>query len=160
VNEVQTATSSSVADEFVELVNAGGSTADIGGWKVVYRSAAGTSDTTLATIPAGTTLPPGELYLLGGSAYAGGGTADQSFSTGLASAGGGVGIRDTSGVLVDSVGWGTAANALVEGRPVPAPPATPAPGSSVARVPDGRDTGANSNDFAVTSTATPGGANT
>ena len=109
VNEVQTGTASSAADEFVELSNTGGTAADIGGWKVVYRSASGTSDTTLATIPAGTTLAPGGFYLLGGSAYAGAATADQSFSPGLAGTGGGVGIRDASGALVDSVGWGTAA---------------------------------------------------
>ena len=104
-------------------------------------------------------LAPGGFYLLGGSAYAGTAAADQSFSTGLAGTGGGVGIRDTSGALVDSVGWGTATNALVEGTPASAPPATAAPGSSIARIPDGHDTSANAADFAVTSTATPKGAN-
>jgi hypothetical protein len=158
VNEVQTGTASSAADEFVEISNTGG-TADIGGWKVVYRSASGTSDTTLATIPAGTTLAAGGFYLLGGSGYAGAATADQSFAAGLAGTGGGVGIRDDAGALVDSVGWGTAANALVEASPAPAPPATAAPGSSIARIPDGRDTNANAADFTVSSSATPRGAN-
>jgi hypothetical protein len=159
VNEIQTGTASSAADEFVELSNTGGTAADIGGWKVAYRSASGTSDTTLATIPAGTTLPAGGFYLLGGSAYAGAGAVDQSFSAGLAATGGGVGIRDTSGTLVDSVGWGTAANAFVEGSPASAPPATAAPGSSIARFPDGHDTNANAADLTVTATATPRTAN-
>ena len=35
INEVQTGTSSSAADEFVEIVNAGTATAEIGGWKIV-----------------------------------------------------------------------------------------------------------------------------
>jgi len=159
VNEVQTGTASSAADEFVELSNTGGTAADIGGWKVVYRSAAGSSDTTLATIPSGTTIAPGGFYLLGGSAYAGGAAADQTFSTGLAATGGGVGIRDATGALVDSVGWGTATNVLVEGSPASAPPATASPGSSIVRMPDGHDTNANATDFTVTATATPKGAN-
>jgi hypothetical protein len=159
VNEVQTGTASSAADEFVELVNTAGATADLGGWKIVYRSAAGTTDTTLATIPAGTTLAPGGFYLIGGSAYSGTATPDQSFSAGLAATGGGVAVRDESGAVVDSVGWGTAANAFIEGSPAPAPPATPAPGSSIARIPDGHDANANATDFTVTSTAMPRSAN-
>ena len=67
INEIQTGTSSSGSDEFVELVNAGTASADIGGWKVVYRSAAGTSDTSLGTIPPARRSRPGGFYLLGGS---------------------------------------------------------------------------------------------
>jgi Lamin Tail Domain/Collagen triple helix repeat (20 copies) len=159
INEVQTGTSTSGSDEFVELVNAGSASTDVGGWKVVYRSAAGTSDTTLGTIPSGTTLAPGAFYLLGGSAYDGAGTVDQSFSAGLAAAGGAVGLRDASGALVDAAGWGTATNALVEGSPAVAPPATAAPGSSIERLPDGHDTNVNSADFTVTSSATPRASN-
>ncbi len=159
INEIQTGTAGSAADEFVELVNAGSGTADISGWKVVYRSAAGTSDTTLATVPSNTTVAPGGFYLVGGNAYAGATAADQSFSAGLAATGGAVGVRDATGALIDSGGWGTATNALVEGSPAPAPPATPAPGSSIARIPDGHDTNVNSADFAVTATATPRTAN-
>jgi predicted extracellular nuclease len=159
VNEVQTGTTGSAADEFVELWNAGRASVDIGGWKVAYRSASGTSDTTLATIPTGTTLAPGGFYLLGGGAYAGVAPADQSFSGGLAATGGGVAVRDPSGAIVDSVGWGIAANAFVEGSAAPAPPATATPGSSIARIPDGHDTNANASDFTVTATATPRAAN-
>jgi hypothetical protein len=159
VNEVETGTTGSASDEFVELSNTGSAAVDIGGWKVVYRSASGTSDTTLATIPAGTSLPARAFFVLGGSAYAGAAVADLSFSAGLAATGGGVGVRDSSGTLVDGVGWGTAANAFVEGSPAAAPPATAAPGSSIARFPDGHDTDANAVDFTVTSTATPRTAN-
>lgn len=155
VNEVATGTTASAADEFVEIVNAGGATADIGGWKLVYRSASGTSDTTLATIPAGTSIAAGGFYLFGGSSYAGARPADQTFSTGLAATSGGVGIRDAGASLVDSVGWGTAANALVEGTVATAPPSTAPPGSSIVRRPDGHDTNDNSVDFTVTATASP-----
>jgi hypothetical protein len=159
VNEVQTGTTGSAADEFVELSNTGSAAVDIGGWKVVYRSASGTADTTLATIPSGTSLPARSFFVLGGSAYAGAAPADLSLSAGLAATGGAVGIRDSSGTLVDSVGWGTAANAFVEGSAAAAPPVTAAPGSSIARFPDGHDTDANAADWTVTPTATPRAAN-
>jgi hypothetical protein len=155
VNEVVTGTSTSAADEFVEIFNAGSSPLSIGGWKLVYRSAAGTSDVSLATIPDGTTIAPGAFYLFGGSAYSGTVAADQSFSTSLAGTGGGVGVRDGSGALVDSVGYGTATNALVEGTAVAAPPA----GSAAARIPDGTDTNNNAADFTVTATPTPKASN-
>ncbi len=159
INEIQTGTSGSAADEFVELVNAGTASADMSGWRIVYRSAAGTSDTTLAMLPSGTTLSPGAFYLVGGNAYAGAPTADQSFSAGLATAGGAVGLRDATGTLIDSGAWGNASNALVEASPAPAPPATASPGSSIARIPDGHDSNVNSADFTLTSTATPRAAN-
>jgi uncharacterized protein len=129
--------------------------ADLSGWKLVYRSAAGTSDTTLATLPAGTTIAPGGFYLVAGGGYAGSRAADATFSTGLASTGGAVGIRDGGGALVDSVGWGTATNVLVEGTVAPAPPTTASPGSSIARHPDGHATNDNGADFSVETTATP-----
>jgi Lamin Tail Domain/Collagen triple helix repeat (20 copies) len=159
INELSTGTTASATDEFVELVNAGTSTAQIGGFKLAYRAAAGTSDVPLATIPDGTTLPPGAFYLFGGSGYAGGRTADQSFSAGLAGTAGGVGLRDGAGLLVDSVGYGAATNAFVEGAPAPAPPATPSPGSSDVRLPDGDDTNENAADFSITAAATPGAPN-
>lgn len=158
VNEIATGTTASATDEFVELVNAGGTAADIGGYKVVYRSAAGTSDVALATIPAGTTLAAGAHYLLGGSGYAGSHPADQSFAQALAATGGGVGLRSPDGALVDSMGWGSATNAFVEAHAAPAPTATAPPGSSASRLPDGHDTDDNSADFVVRA-ATPGAAN-
>src|SRR5581483_3294843 len=155
INEFSTGVTGAAANEFVELFNGGSAAADVGGWKVAYRSAAGTSDTTLATIPTGTSIPAGGFYLLGGSGYAGSATPDQSFSAGLASTGGGIGLRDGDGNLVDSVGYGAATNAFVETSPATAPPTTAAPGSSDARLPDGDDSDDNSADFVVSSTPTP-----
>ena len=156
VNEFMTGVTGGATNEFVEIVNAGTAPADLSGWKLVYRSATGTTDTVLDTIPNSTTLAPGAFYLFGGSGYTGPPAADQSFSTGLAATAGGVGLRDGNGTLVDSVGWGTtAANGLVEGSPAPAPPATAAPGSSDVRRPDGRDTNDNSVDFTVVTPPTP-----
>jgi Lamin Tail Domain/Collagen triple helix repeat (20 copies) len=159
VNEFMTGSTGAASNEFVELVNAGTSAADIGGFKVAYRSAAGTSDTTLATVPAGTTLAAGAFYLLGGSGYAGSHVPDQTFSASLAAGGGGLAVRDASGTILDSVGYGDATNAFVEGHPATAPPATAAPGSSADRIPDGHDTNDNAADFSISATPSPGESN-
>jgi lamin tail-like protein/collagen triple helix repeat protein len=159
INEFSVGTGRSLGDEFVEVVNAGATNADVGGYRLVYRSATGSTDVTLVTIPAGTTLAPGAFYLFGGASYAGAVGADLSFTAGLASAGGGIALRDTDGRLVDSVGYGTATNAFVEGAAAPAPPIVAPPGSSVGRSPDGHDTGDNATDFSAGSAVTPRASN-
>jgi len=159
VNELMTGSAGAASNEFVELFNAGSSAADVGGFKVAYRSSAGTSDITLVTLPAGTSIPAGGFYLLGGSGYLGTHAADQSFSTSLASTGGGIAVRDATGGILDSVGYGDTTNAFVEAHATTAPPATAAPGSSSGRLPDGHDTNDNAADFSVSSTPSPGAAN-
>ena len=159
VNELMTGVTGAASDEFVEIVNTGTAAADLSGWKLVYRSAAGTSDVVLATIPDGTSLAVGGFYLLGGADYVSGPAADQSYSTSIAATGGGVGIRDADGNLVDSVGWGTATNAFVEGTVAAAPGTTEAPGTSIGRAPDGDDTNDNAADFVVDDSPTPKGSN-
>jgi|1185.fasta_scaffold10029_2 hypothetical protein len=159
VNEFMTGSTGAASNEFVELVNAGTTAADVGGFKVAYRSSAGTSDTTLATIPSGTSIPAGGFYLLAGSGYLGSHAADQSFSASIASTGGGVAVRDSTGSILDSVGFGDTTNAFVEGHPATAPPTSAAPGSSSGRTPDGHDTNDNAADFSASTTPTPGAAN-
>lgn len=165
VNELELRTSTNSSFQFVELYNAHSAPVDVGGWTVVYRSRSGSTDTVLATIPAGTMLPAGGFYLLGRAGngtltgYVGPPNADLTFSSSLSTSGGGVGIRDSLGILVDSVGYGSATNAFVEGSAAPLPPSTASPGSSIVRLPDGHDTDNNGADFTVTSTPTPGGPN-
>jgi hypothetical protein len=154
-----TGVTGAATDEFVEIVNSSDSAFDASGYKVAYRSATGTSDTVLATLPAGTTIAAHGFYLLGGAGYSGSHAANQSFTIGMAATGGGVGIRDTTGALVDSVGYGTATNAFVEGSVAAAPPTAAAPGKSSGRQPDGHDTDNNSVDFSVLTAPTPGATN-
>ncbi|TML16745.1 MAG: lamin tail domain-containing protein, partial [Actinobacteria bacterium] len=94
VNEVQTDGTTS-QDEFVELYNGGGTAADISGCKLVYRTASGTSDIVLATVPASTTIPANGFYLFGGMDYAGAGpaVANQTFSADLDATNGGLALR-------------------------------------------------------------------
>jgi hypothetical protein len=158
INEFSTGVEGALTDEFVEIVNTGTEAADLSGYRLAYRSAAGTSDVSLDGLPDGTVLEPGAFLLFGGSGYAGAHPADRSFATSLASAGGGVGLRDSAGALVDSVAWGTATNVFVEGAVAPAPTIAPAPGKSAGRHPSGQDTNDNAADF-TEGDPTPGGAN-
>ncbi len=127
------------------------------GWKLVYRSASGSSDVTLFTWGQ-ESLAAGEYRLIVGSALAGTAGEDGVFkSGGLAAAGGGLELRDAAGDRVDSMGYGTATNGFVEGQPCAAPAVTSSPGQSVARMPNGTDTDNNAADFTVTSFPTPRG---
>lgn len=143
INEVQTAGGGGANDEFVELYNPCGSAIDLAGYRLVYRSAAGVSDVTMLVFPK-LPFPAGGFLVCGQNAYPG--TADARYAISMASPGGGVGLRDAKGALVDSVGWGTATNAFVEGAAAKAP----ASASSIARIPDGRDSDDNSKDLAET----------
>jgi hypothetical protein len=158
INELSTGVEGALTDEFVEIVNAGAAAIDLSGYKLVYRSAGGTSDVSLGTLADGTMLAAGGFILFGGSGYAGGHAADRSFSTSLSSSGGGLGLRGPTGILVDSVAWGTATNALVEGTVAAAPAIAPSPGKSDGRHPDGQDTNDNSVDF-TEGVPTPGAHN-
>ncbi|PIW00163.1 MAG: hypothetical protein COW42_08665, partial [Deltaproteobacteria bacterium CG17_big_fil_post_rev_8_21_14_2_50_63_7] len=59
--------------------------------------------------------------------------------------------------LVDAVGYGDFSAAVFGGEGTPAP--ATAPGESLARTPNGADTGDNNADFAIAATPTPGAAN-
>src|SRR5262249_13809404 len=99
----------------------------------------------------------GAYRVLAGSGFAG--AHDGTLASGIAESGA-VGLRDTSGALVDSVAWGSAtASAFCETDAAPAPPTAAAPGLSIERLPNGADTNDNAHDFAVGAAPTPGAAN-
>ena len=159
INEVLTALSSAASHEWVEVFNPCGTPFSMMGWKLVYRSASGSSDVTLFTWGQ-ESLAAGEYRLIVGSALASTAGEDGVFkSGGLAAAGGGLELRDAAGARVDSMGYGTATNGFVEGQPCGAPAATPSPGHSVARIPNGADTDNNAADFTVVSSPTRRGHN-
>lgn len=157
INEVQTRGTSGY-DEFVEIYNPCDVDVPITGWKLAYRpSAGGTSDTNLVTFPAGAkVVAKGFVLAVNVSGlFAGEASpvvADFTFTSGVADDGS-VGLRDNTGALVDSVGWGTAAatNPFVE----TAAALGPASGASISRVPAGKDTNNNSADFVKTTPSTP-----
>jgi predicted extracellular nuclease len=157
VNEVQTGGSGSLTDEFIELYNPCSSAVDLTGSRLAYRSAtnATASDTNVIAMLTGM-IPAGGYYLVANANYSGSATPDiKPFqSSGLAATGGGVGLRDSVGTLIDSVGWGSANNPFVETAVVTAP----AVSKSAARIPNGTDSNNNSADFTV-GTPTPKAAN-
>src|SRR5688500_11123191 len=64
-------------DEFIELHNIGPLPVDLNGYRVVYRSAAGTTDVgPFVTWSTSTILQPGQFYLIGSLAYDGAVTPD------------------------------------------------------------------------------------
>jgi cysteine-rich repeat protein len=159
INEIQVHGDGAAAsaDELAELVNPCTFAIDVTGWTLVYRSAAGTSDAAVTTVTLTGTMAPGSFRLYVGTGYNGGGTPDGVIGTNAtgsyASAGGGVAVRSgpqNTGPIVDSIAWGTATNAFIEGTVAPAPPAN----RSLGRSPfDGKDRNVNSADFVLTDPA-------
>lgn len=64
INEVRLGTTANTTDQFIELFNAGSSTADLSNWTLVNTQSQW-APVKLATIPAGTNLAAGAYYLLG-----------------------------------------------------------------------------------------------
>jgi predicted extracellular nuclease len=154
INEVKSGGALSVSDEFIEIYNPCALTLDLTGWKLIYRSAAGTTDVLVVTM--NKPIAGSGYYLIASSVYTGAATPDQTYMGGhLAAAGGGLAIKDPNGMIVDSMGYGTASDAFVQGAPAPAPPA----GQSTARIPNGANTNNNSVDFKIATTPTPRAAN-
>lgn len=148
-------------DEFVELHNIGPAPVDLNGFRLVYRSASGNSDVgPLAVWTSPTIVQPGQYYLIATTAYDGPATPDLIYNAGtcqcsMGAASGGLAIRlggQNTGVIIDSVGWGMATNAFVEGT------VTPAAGNnnSKSRLESGcRDTDNNQADFVSTVPSSP-----
>ena len=170
VNEIETGSSTSASEEFVELYNPCPAAVDLTNFSLVYRSAANvnapdaTGDNTTKVYPAGGMLPSKGYYTACTTVFqanALGMKCDAIYGTSgiLSGTGGGVGVRDPNGVLLDSIGYGTATNSFVEKAAAPAPPNVPTPGNSIGRIPNGTDTNNNMADVKVSTAPTPGAAN-
>jgi hypothetical protein len=153
INELQTGGATAL-DEFIELYNTCPDRPfNLAGHTLVYRAAAGTAEFVRVAFTAETIAAGRPYFVCANTGFAG--PADVQYTDGLALDGGGLALRAPDGSFVDAVGWGTAANALVETAPAPAPAA----GQSIARVPDGHDSDDNSRDFMIAAQPTPGAAN-
>lgn len=148
------------ADEFVELHNVSGNDVDLNGYRLVYRSAAGTSDVTIASWAVSTVIPAGGYYLIAHAAgYDGTTNANVTFNAGstgsFSASSGGFALRNgaaNTGTIIDSVGYGSATNAFVETTTT----AVPVANDSKARSGEGcTDTDNNSVDFVTVSPSAP-----
>jgi predicted extracellular nuclease len=153
ISEVQIEGVSS-SDDFIELYNPTDNDIDLSDYRLVKRSESGTSDSSIKAFGSGDTIPAHGYYLWANS---GGSYTDIANSTtgSVISANNGIALRigdmDT-GAIVDSVGWGSAANVFVETSPFAENPGT---GSSLERV--GDDTDNNSVDFHLREVSDPQG---
>jgi hypothetical protein len=160
-------------DEFVELYNPTGAPINIGYWLISKSSACGNSISTVAVIPYGTILQPGQHYLLASNTNSlPADLPDQTFYPGIAP-----GIADTgglalvaSGTVIDQVGM-CSGTYYKEGTFLPPLPAAVLAGTptlapeesnqSYKRKPGGDsntscyDTNNNANDFIIRSPANP-----
>lgn len=116
-------------DEFVELYNPTSAAVSLGGWKLQYMSATGSSYGNKATLPQGASIAPRGYFLIAGSGYTG--TVAPDYSLGLSSlsvawASGhlrigkpGVGTAVTDANAVDTLAYGSTAS-HPEKAPAPA----------------------------------------
>lgn len=155
VNEVQTGDGTTGTADFVELYNACSSSAAIGNYKLVYRSASGTTDIVVFTFAAGESIPARGYRVIGGAGFAG--AVDGALVSGLATGGASVALKNDSDSVLDSLAYGTGTGDYVEGSAAVAP-GDKTPAVSISRSPDGADTNDNASDFKV-GTPTPGAAN-
>lgn len=155
INEVQIA-GISASDDFVELYNPTDIDVNLGDYRLVKRTASGTTDSSLKAFDVSDTIPAHGYYLWSNNGWDPGVIPDSSTSATIA-ANNGVALRlgaaDT-GDIVDSVAWGTATNAFIEGSVFPT-----SPDASQSLVRSG-DTDDNSVDFTISDSPSPMNSNT
>jgi len=159
INEFQTASSASAANEWVEVLNPCTMPVHVDGWTLNYRGPNVTTgmDSNLMVTLTGD-MATGEIRLFGGPQYAG--TKDGMWTNPSGILGGGsgaIGIRIAAtdgGTIVDSVGYGTvmSLNPFLESTAAP----TMSVDVSASRAPfDGKDDNDGRNDFKITPAPTP-----
>ncbi len=95
----------SVQRNYIELGNYGSATVDIGGWSIRRCEANGLrSLEPQVTVPEGTELAPGAVYLAARSGTAAASGADATYDVSLNFLGAGVWVADADGERVDSAG--------------------------------------------------------
>ncbi len=156
---------STANDEFIELHNTSSSAVDLNGFRIVYRSTAGTNDVNFAEWTTSTVVPAGGYYLIASTGYDGGVPPNFIYNPttcqcSMSATGGGIAIRNgapNTGVIFDSVGYGSASNAFIETAVTATPPAN----AGQSRLNNGcQDTDNNAGDFSTVNPSAPRNAST
>ncbi|MBI2098787.1 MAG: lamin tail domain-containing protein, partial [Candidatus Wildermuthbacteria bacterium] len=143
-------------NDFIEIFNPTSSSVNLNGHRLVKRTKTGTSDSSIKSWTSDTIIPANSYYLWANSNYPSSTTPDVTTSATISNDNG-VAIRfgaEDTGTIVDSVGWGEAANAFVEGVVFSTNPGT---NESIHRKTGSGyvDTGNNANDFELKTCLTP-----
>ncbi len=161
-------TGTDAGSEWIELYNAGGTTADVSGWQLQMGTSA--YDSHILSLPANTSIPSqgyllvGETNVVGKDVDAGNGSGATSLELGNAGSNAdGLRLVDCTGAVRDSVVYGTPnSDNLIDDSKAAATsmaPGSPPDGQSLARTSDGVDTNLSAADFALDNTPTPKAAN-
>ncbi len=136
--------------EFVEFLNTGDVDASLDGVVLEFHNGSGAGWIVVWRAPSGIVLAPEELFVLGDDAVTP--APDVVFALALQNGPDAIRLVDVNGAVLDMVGYGGLDDAAyVETLGAAVVDA----GQSIARTPDGRDTGDNASDF-VAATPTPG----
>ena len=96
---------SGVNEEFVELYNPTDTPVDLGGWRIQYKSATGTTWTDKQVFPAGELLIPHRFLLFGGTAVTPAPDYPSVVAVGLGNSGGHVRLVNGALATIDRVAW-------------------------------------------------------
>lgn len=120
ISELQTGSSVSASEEFVELHNSSYEAFDVTGWRLEYKSASGSSWQLKATLNG--VLNAGGYYLLAPHSFSVQ-TPTKTFAAGLARTGGQVRLvqvaDDGHEAVIDVLGWGTSSGFETTAAPAP-----------------------------------------
>ena len=154
ISEIQTK-GSAANDDFVEIFNPANYSVNLNGVRLVKRTKTGTSDTTLKSWTSATFIPARGFYLWANSGYTAIPVPPDTTTAGYIADDNAValryGVENTSSVI-DAVGFGSAANVLVEGNVFPG---NPAGGQSIERKGYGFDSNDNAGDFVLRTISQP-----
>lgn len=161
ISQVQiTGGSGKTTNDFVEIYNPTGSAIDLKGYRLVKRTQTGATDTSLKSWTDSATVKAHGYYFWANSNFTDIAVPADVTTTGSLADDNGIALRNgpnDTGIIIDSVGWGAAANAFVEGAVFAS---NPEAGQSLERKPgsgagNGEDGNNNAQDFFLQTTAHP-----
>jgi len=157
-------------NDFVEIYNPTAESFNLKGHRLVKRAKNSTSDTSIKSWISDAFVPPYGFYLWANSGYSGISPSPDAATTASIADDNGIAIRfgsSDTGAIIDSVAWGGAQNAFIEGSVFPVNPGpnrsmirkgwqgSCVPASSDATIGNGCDTDNNASDFEEAPNSSP-----
>ncbi|MBU1146425.1 lamin tail domain-containing protein [Patescibacteria group bacterium] len=161
ISEVQiTGGTGQTGNDFIELYNPTSVPIDLDGYRLVKRTAAGATDTSIKSWTSSTIIPAHGYYLWASISYTSISVTPDITTSQTIADNNGLALRfgpENTGTIMDAVGWGTATNIFIEGIVFSTNPGT---NQSIERnfggdLGNGEDTNDNSVDFNLQLTPNP-----